>query len=168
MEQENEQCGADAGVDTAGAEESMITPQEGKKDLRSSFVHLLGTRDVILISVTIGIVAIIIPWWGLTPLMYILTGQPYVHVPTENWLPIIGGVLYISGTVLNLRNPMGSVAQVAGIVLFLVEMTSNGSYYEWWPTSETVGLGLYLAVISVVLCFLAAVCGGYKNQSGDS
>ena len=119
-------------------------------------VHSLNGRDAILISVTVGILAIFNPWWDGMPSFYTFYLSP--------WLPALGVVLYICGTILNLRDPMGMIGQVAGITLFLIGVYNDDNFYGWlWGHGP--GLGLYLAALSATLCFLILVFGGYKGPS---
>ncbi|MCG7844349.1 MAG: hypothetical protein MIO90_02840 [Methanomassiliicoccales archaeon] len=133
-----------------------LAQERTEETWRSALLHSLDGRDLVMIAVTVGIVSVFVPWWSSVPLVYIFS--------MPHWLPTIGGVFFVSGTVLDLRNPVGTIGQVAGIAMFLVETSYNGDYYLWWFAGDGAGLGLFLAAASVVLCLLATFAGGYRKR----
>jgi hypothetical protein len=117
----------------------------------------IDAKDLIWTSVIFGLLSAIIPWWSGINLILALMAT--------SWLLVLGAVLFITGTVLNLRNPIGILAQIGGLLFFGLEIAfqhlnhANDPYFDLGDPK----LGLLFAFISVGISFLVSRLGGYKR-----
>lgn len=123
----------------------------------------LSFDDLPIISVTLGILAALIPWW---------TGITLIDVMSSDyWLFVLAGVFFIGGSVLNYRNPVGMVGQIIGIVLFSIQMLAfySNDTGPFSPYFHDTGmqLGVLFAVASVVICLIARFFGVYEDRGID-
>ncbi|TFG55106.1 MAG: hypothetical protein E4H30_07880 [Methanomassiliicoccus sp.] len=132
---------------------------EVEEEIGWSIIDRLDAKDLTYLSVTVGLLASIIPWWtGLSLIIGLMS---------TSWLFVIGAVLFMSGTVLNLRNPVGMVGQIIGAVIFLVELGINYARYrdEFGVDLGHPEIGIFFAAVSIILCFLALIFGGYEEYA---
>ncbi|GEM_PF-5955287 len=114
-------------------------------------------KDMIWTSAIIGLLSAIVPWWtGINLLLALMT---------TSWLFVLGGVLFITGTILNLRNPIGMLAQVGGLLFFGLEIVFQYLLYHNDPYFDIgdPGIGLGLALASVGISYLAYRLEGYER-----
>jgi len=123
----------------------------------------LSFDDLPIISVALGILAALIPWWTGITLIYVMS--------TDYWLFVLAGVFFVGGSVLNLRNPVGMVGQAIGIVLFSIQMLAfySNDTGPFSPYIEDTGmqLGVLFAVASVVICLIGRLFGVYDDRGID-
>ena len=123
----------------------------------SWLLERIDAKDLIWSSVIVGLLSAIVPWWTGTNLVLALMDT--------SWLLVFAAVLFIIGTVINLRNPLGIVSQLAGLSLFGLDLTSrylkhhDDAFFDIGDPK----LGLALAFISVGICLLASRLGGYER-----
>jgi hypothetical protein len=124
---------------------------------RSWLLEHIDTKDLIWISVIFGLLSTIVPWWtGLNLVLALMT---------TSWLLVFAAVLFITGTVLNLRNPLGIIAQIGGLLSFGLEIAFQYMRYHNDPYFE-IGdpeIGLVLALVSVGISYLVYKLGGYER-----
>lgn len=117
----------------------------------------IDAKDLIWTSVIVGLLSAIVPWWtGLNLILALMT---------TSWLLVFAAVLFITGTVLNLRNPIGILAQLGGLLFFGLEIAFQNLNHSSDPYFD-IGdpeLGLALAFISVGISFLVSRLGGYRR-----
>ncbi|MHC1680274.1 MAG: hypothetical protein AB9860_03365 [Methanomassiliicoccales archaeon] len=114
-------------------------------------------KDIIWTSVILGLLSAIVPWWtGMNLILALMA---------TSWLLVLGAVLFITGTILNLRNPMGIIAQIGGLLFFGLEIVYQYAQYHNDPYYDIgdpeIGLGLALA--SLIISYLAYKLGGYER-----
>lgn len=115
-------------------------------------------KDMIWTSVIIGLLSAIVPWWtGLNLVLALMT---------SSWLLVLGAVLFITGTVINLRNPAGTLAQLGGLAFFGLEIAFRYLNHHGDSSFDLGGpeIGLALAFISVGISFLVIRLGGYDRS----
>jgi hypothetical protein len=136
--------------------------QEKKDEIQWPINDYLDGDDLIYLSVTVGLLAAIIPSWsgGISMALGMIS---------SSWLLVFAGVFFVGGTVLNLRNPIGIVGQILGVMLFLMEVGVQYTQHadEDWFDIGGPGWGLLFAVVSIVLCFFALMQGGYDEEDFD-
>lgn len=114
-------------------------------------------KDMIWTSVIFGLLSAIVPWWtGMNLLLALMA---------SSWLLVLGAVLFITGTALNLRNPMGMLAQIGGLLFFGLEIAFQYFHYHNDPYFDIgdAEIGLALALASVGISYLAYKLGGYER-----
>jgi len=115
-------------------------------------------KDIIWTSVIVGLLSAMVPWWtGMNLLLALMA---------TSWLLVLGAVLFITGTVLNLRNPLGILAQVGGLLLVGLDIGfqylnhHNDPYFDIGDPE----IGLALALASAGISYLAYRLGGYERS----
>jgi hypothetical protein len=126
-----------------------------------SIFDWIDIDDLPYLALALGLLSCFFPWW---------TGVFFVSDLISVYLLfVLAAVLFVCGTVLNLRNPIGLVGQVAGIIVFLVEIA-----VQYFKHRDEYGfdighpeLGMLFAAGSVVLFFLSLVYGAYGDEDYD-
>jgi hypothetical protein len=121
------------------------------------FLEHIDFKDMIWTSVILGLLSAIVPWWtGMNLLLALMA---------TSWLLVLGAVLFMTGTILNLRNPIGIIAQIGGLLFFGLEIAFQYLRYHNDPYFE-IGdpeIGLVLALVSVGISYLVYKLGGYER-----
>lgn len=135
--------------------------QDEEYELGWEITDWIDVGDLPYIAVALGLLSCLMPWWAGVSLA--------VALMSTNWLFFIAAVLFVCGTVLNLRNPIGMIGQIAGIVVFLIEVAVQYFKYrdEYGFDIGHPEIGILFAILSVTLCFLSVVYNGYDFEGSD-
>jgi len=121
----------------------------------------IDIQDLPYLALALGLLSCFFPWW---------TGVLFVSdLISAYWLFVLASVLFVCGAVLNLRNPIGMIGQIAGMALFLVEIAIQYFTYrdEYGFDIGHPELGMLFAIGSVVLTFFSLVYGAYEDEELD-
>jgi hypothetical protein len=134
---------------------------EEEDDHENYILDWIDIKDLPYLALALGLLSCFFPWW---------TGVLFVSdLTSAYWLFVLGSVLFVCGTVLNLRKPIGMIGQIVGMALFLVEIAIQYFKYrgEYGFDIGHPELGMLFAVGSVVLTFFSLVYGAYEDEDND-